>query len=160
MKFLIFTAATGLALLNPNLALSQHDHAGEHNQSGEHSHDAGHDLHSGHDHSEMADAGGAGGDTPVALSVTPEIEAALADGGSPVVAEVLGVVCDFCATAMNKIFGAREEVAAVYVDLDTKALNLVLKAGSDLDNATIESLAVQAGYRIAAVHRDPKIQSS
>jgi hypothetical protein len=61
---------------------------------------------------------------------------------------------------MNKIFGAREEVAAVYVDLDTKALNLVLKAGSDLDNATIESLAVQAGYRIAAVHRDPKMQGS
>ena len=154
MKFLIFTAATGLALLNPSLALSQHDHAGEHD------HDMGHEQHSDHDHSEMADAGVARNDTPVALSVTPEIEAALADGGSPVVAEVLGVVCDFCATAMNKIFSAREEVAAVYVDLDTKALNLVLKAGSDLDNATIESLAVQAGYRIAAVHRDPKMQGS
>ena len=154
MKFLIFTAATGLALLNPSLALSQHDHAGEHD------HDMGHEQHSDHEHSEMADAGVAGDDTPVALSVTPEIEAALADGGSPVVAEVLGVVCDFCATAMNKIFSAREEVAAVYVDLDTKALNLVLKAGSDLDNATIESLAVQAGYRIAAVHRDPKMQGS
>ena len=154
MKFLIFTAAAGLALLNPNLALSQHDH------SGEHDHDAGHEQHSGHDHSEMAEAEVNGDSAPVPLSVTPEIEAALADGGSPVVAEVLGVVCDFCATAMNKIFGAREEVAAVYVDLDTKALNLVLKAGSDLDNATIESLAVQAGYRIAAVHRDPKMQGS
>ena len=154
MKFLIFTLAAGLALLNPNLALSQHDH------SGEHDHDAGHEQHSGHDHSEMVEAEVNGNGAPVALSVTPEIEAALADGGSPVVAEVLGVVCDFCATAMNKIFGAREEVAAVYVDLDTKALNLVLKAGSDLDNATIESLAVQAGYRIAAVHRDPKMQGS
>ncbi|MGB0764494.1 MAG: hypothetical protein ACPGPG_04780 [Luminiphilus sp.] len=154
MKFLIFTSVAGLALLNPNLALSQHDHADEHD------HDAGHEQHSGHDHSEMAEAEVTGDSAPVALSVTPEIEAALADGGSPVVAEVLGVVCDFCATAMNKIFGAREEVAAVYVDLDTKALNLVLKAGSDLDNATIESLAVQAGYRIAAVHRDPKMQGS
>ena len=154
MKFLIFTAAAGLALLNPSPALSQHDHDGEHD------HGAGHEQHSGHDHSEMAETEVNGDGAPVALSMTPEIEAALADGGSPVVAEVLGVVCDFCATAMNKIFGAREEVAAVYVDLDTKALNLVLKAGSDLDNATIESLAVQAGYRIAAVHRDPKMQGS
>ena len=154
MKFLIFTAAVGLVLLNPNLALGQHDHAGEHD------HDAGHEQHSDHDHSDMAEAEVHGDGAPVALSVTPEIEAALADGGSPVVAEVLGVVCDFCATAMNKIFGARAEVAAVYVDLDTKALNLVLKAGSNLDDATIASLAVQAGYRIAAVHRDPKMQGS
>ena len=154
MKFLIFTAAVGLVLLNPNLALGQHDHAGEHD------HNAGHEQHSDHDHSDMAEAEVNGNGAPIALSVTPEIEAALADGGSPVVAEVLGVVCDFCATAMNKIFGAREEVAAVYVDLDTKALNLVLKAGSDLDNATIESLAVKAGYRIAAVHRNPKMQGS
>ena len=154
MKFLIFTAAAGLALLNPSLALGQHDH------SHEHDHDAGHGQHSSHDHSEMAEAEVNGDGAPIALSVTPEIEAALADGGSPVVAEVLGVVCDFCATAMNKIFGAREEVAAVYVDLDTKALKLVRKAGSNLDDATIESLAVQAGYRIAAVHRDPKTQGS
>ena len=27
---------------------------------------------------------------------------------------------------MNKIFSKREEVAAIYVDLDTKALSLVL----------------------------------
>ena len=36
MKFLIFTAAAGLALLNPNLALSQHDHDGEHDHDAVH----------------------------------------------------------------------------------------------------------------------------
>ena len=49
MKFLIFTAVAGLALLNPNQP-SVSDHADEHD------HDAGHEQHSGHDHSEMAEA--------------------------------------------------------------------------------------------------------
>ncbi|MDG2493724.1 MAG: hypothetical protein P8M75_04575 [Luminiphilus sp.] len=94
------------------------------------------------------------------LTITPEIEIALANGGNAVVAEVLGVVCDFCAVAMNKIFGRQEEVAAVYVDLDTKALNLVFKPGASLDDDAIAALAVQAGYRIAAVHRSDAILGS
>ena len=68
-------------------------------------------------------------------------------------ADVLGVVCDFCAVAMNKIFGKREEVAAIYVDLDTKALSLVLVPGASLSDETIAELAVQAGYRIADIRR-------
>ena len=73
------------------------------------------------------------------------------------VADVLGVVCDFCAVAMNKVFGKQEEVAAVYVDLDTKALNLVFMPGATLTDEAIASLAVQAGYRIAAVHRSDAV---
>ena len=94
------------------------------------------------------------------LTITPEIEIALANGGNAVVADVLGVVCDFCAVAMNKIFGRQEEVAAVYVDLDTKSLNLVFKPGASLDDDAIAALAVQAGYRIAAVHRSDAILGS
>ena len=43
-----------------------------------------------------------------AITTTDDISAALANGGAPVVVDVLGVVCDFCAVAMNKIFGKRE----------------------------------------------------
>jgi hypothetical protein len=87
------------------------------------------------------------------MTHTDAINDALAEGGEPIVADVLGVVCDFCALAMNKIFGQREEIAAVYVDLDTKALNLVLIPGATLSDETIAELAVQAGYRVAAVRR-------
>ena len=55
---------------------------------------------------------------------------------------------------MNKIFGSQPEVAAVYVDLDTKALSLVLSPSSSLSDAKIADLAVQAGYRIAAIRRN------
>ena len=88
-----------------------------------------------------------------ALTRTENIESALADGGEPIVADVLGVVCDFCALAMNKIFSKREEVAAIYVDLNTRALNLVLAPGASMSDQTIADLAVQAGYRIAEVRR-------
>ena len=89
----------------------------------------------------------------VTLTRTPEIDAALAEGGEPIVADVLGVVCDFCATAMNKIFGKRVEVAAIYVDLDTKALSIVTFEQGSLSDEDIGSLAEQAGYRVAAVRR-------
>ena len=115
------------------------------------------DVHDQHDHeeadsSDASHSGHAASDGPI-LTRTKDIESALADGGEPIVADVLGVVCDFCALAMNKIFSKREEVAAIYVDLDTKALNLVLAPGASMSDQTIADLAVQAGYRIAEVRR-------
>lgn len=146
------TLSISLLLIVPMLALAQHDHHETHGSHSALDHPEAHMHHPAQEQPEQTDAEG-----PAEMTTTAEIEAALADGGKPVVAEVLGVVCDFCATAMNKIFGAREEVAAVYVDLDTKALNLVLRPEYDLDDLTIEMLAVQAGYRIAAIHRNPAI---
>ena len=125
---------TALCFCLPATAQEHHDH-GNH---------AEHDMHEHHDH--QATGG-------PALTRTEDIESALADGGEPIVADVLGVVCDFCALAMNKIFGKREEVAAIYVDLDTKALSLVLVPGASMSDQTIADLAVQAGYRIADVRR-------
>ena len=110
-----------------------------------------HDLEEANS-SNASHSGHGAGDGPV-LTRTDNIESALADGGEPIVADVLGVVCDFCALAMNKIFSKREEVAAIYVDLDTKALNLVLVPGASISDQTITDLAVQAGYRIAEVRR-------
>ena len=146
MKFLIktFVMTTALCFCLPSAAQPQHDNAN-------------HATHDMHDHEEAssshaANNGHGASDGPV-LTRTEDIESALADGGEPIVADVLGVVCDFCALAMNKIFSKREEVAAIYVDLDTKALNLVLVPGASMSDQTITDLAVQAGYRIAEVRR-------
>ena len=89
-----------------------------------------------------------------AITTTDDITAALANGGAPVVVDVLGVVCDFCAVAMNKIFGKRDEVSALYVDLNKKTLSLVVHKGASLSDQDIEILAKKAGYRIAAIRRD------
>lgn len=122
------------------------------------------DGHNSHDHAhhESADANTDSSALPTGalLTRTDAINTALANGGEPIVADVLGVVCDFCATAMNKIFSKRSEVAAIYVDLDTKALNLVLEPGTQLSDAAIAELAEQAGYRVAAVRRGDAVIGS
>ena len=151
MNLLIKTTAMTTALW-----FCSHTTAQEHHDQADH---AAHDMDEHHDHDQRAtdsdhvahDSNQATGG--VVLTHTEDIESALAAGGEPIVADVLGVVCDFCAIAMNKIFGKREEVAAIYVDLDTKALSLVLVPGASMSDQTIADLAVQAGYRIAEIRR-------
>lgn len=104
-----------------------------------------HDAAEGHGHhAHEADA---------ALGQAPEIAAAIADGGQLVTLEVLGMVCDFCATALNRTFTRREEVAAIYVDLDARTLNVVLLEGAELADAEFEDLVERAGYRVASLTR-------
>ena len=102
-----------------NHADMNHDHGAEHDHGDSHEHES-------HDHEAMSHDHGDTGMKAAAITHTNEISAALANGGAPVVVDVLGVVCDFCATAMNKVFSKRDEVAAIYVDLDKKTLNLVI----------------------------------
>lgn len=150
----IFSAA-------PAQAQHQEDHAIAHGQHAEDTAMGDHD-HEGHDHgaergadhaghNAMADENGMQG--AAFITSTPEIRAALDAGGEPAVVDVLGVVCDFCAKAMNKTFGKRDEVAAVYVDLDTKALSLVFKPGATMDDETIAALVTRAGYKTSGIRR-------
>ena len=91
--------------------------------------------------------------TGATLTRTAEIDSAIANDGKPLVVDVLGVVCDFCAIALTKIFKQQKEVAATHIDLNKKTLSLVLFANSDLTDEKIADLAVQAGYRISGVRR-------
>ena len=148
------------ALLSAAPVAQNHDHHDDkHEQGGadamhqDHSDHADHDHSTPSDHTTEASNPTGNGDAHAVLTHTDDIHAALEKGGEPIVADVMGVVCDFCALAMNKIFSKREEIAAVYVDLGTKALNLVLVPGATLSDETIAELAVQAGYRVAAVRR-------
>ena len=159
MKYLLTTL---LVALLP-LGVSANDHHGsmDHSMEGHDHASMNHDdhdhasmNHDDHDHSAMDHSGHDMSPKHALLTRTSDIDKALMAGGQPVVVDVLGVVCDFCATAMNKIFGQRKEVAAVYVDLDKKTLSLALQAGKTLSDQDIEKLAEQAGYRIAAIRRD------
>ncbi len=67
--------------------------------------------------------------------------------------DVLGVVCDFCATALTKNFERRTEVSAARVDLDTKTLTLTFKPGQSMNDAQIGDLVIKSGYKLSAVRR-------
>ena len=160
MKPLFLISVMTLNLLITPTAVSEnigHSDAQSHQDASANESDSSHDVqhHQSHSvHPVESESDATEPDGQATLTRTDEIDRALAAGGAPIVADVLGVVCDFCAIAMNKIFGDQPEVAAVYVDLDTKALSLVLSPSSSLSDAAIADLAVQAGYRIAAIRRD------
>lgn len=144
----ILTVSTIAFLAGPALALGDQQH-------NDHSTHEMHDDadHTGRDHKAGKPAAPNTSDNAAVITKTDEILAALEAGGEPIVVDILGVVCDFCAKAMNKTFGKREEVAATYVDLDTKAMSLVLVPGTVLDDETIDKLVEKAGYRASAIRR-------
>ena len=95
----------------------------------------------------------------LALAATP----ALADDHAMEPAQIVseadvsvglnGLVCDFCATALKKVFGKQEEVAHSYVDLDTKLLSVVFKDGASMSDEEIRKLVKKAGYKATDIAR-------
>jgi len=140
-----------LAISAPAFAQDHTGHGSAY--KGEH---AGHDHkaedHTGHDMTMT--------DSTLMLVGQPELVAALAAGGEPIVAKVLGAVCDFCAKAMNKTFGKRDDVAAVYVDLDSKTLNLVMKPGKTMTDEALRKAVKKSGYKVDKIVRGAELTAS
>lgn len=66
---------------------------------------------------------------------------------------VKGMVCDFCARALEKVFGAREEVSGITVDLDSGAVTVSMQPGKNIDDATLTKLITDSGYNVAMIDR-------
>lgn len=67
--------------------------------------------------------------------------------------QVNGMVCDFCARALEKTFSKQESVSGIDVDLTAKIITISLKDGASLDNEAIEKLVTNAGYNVAKISR-------
>lgn len=80
--------------------------------------------------------------------------AAAAHGGKHVFITINGLVCDFCARSMEKVFGKKEPVAAVKVDLDAKVVTIDLKEGLKLEDTEIKQGIIDAGYTVVDIKRD------
>jgi copper chaperone CopZ len=65
--------------------------------------------------------------------------------------DVNGLVCDFCAQALEKVFGRRDEVESIHVDLDEKVITIHFAAGQAMDESTIAELVVDSGYDVRAI---------
>jgi copper chaperone CopZ len=70
-----------------------------------------------------------------------------------VIVRVNGLVCDFCARALEKTFKKTGKVAGVSVDLTAKQVRLKFAPGATLDEATIRKLVKDAGYAVVDVRR-------
>ena len=67
---------------------------------------------------------------------------------------VEGMVCDFCAQAIQKVFLKKEEVAGITVDLDNQNVVIALKEDTNITDNVIEDLFINAGYNVSEINRE------
>ncbi len=134
---LAFSAAPAFA--DHHEADAEHE-AHDMSHGDEHEHDAAH----AHEH----DA-----DIEEAAAIVAE------DGAIAVVApgtlqvQVNGLVCDFCAQALNRVLTRRAEIAEINVDLDARIVTIDMEDDGEIDDETLTGLINDAGYDVVAIHR-------
>lgn len=73
--------------------------------------------------------------------------------GELITVDAKGLVCDFCARALEKVFMKQDSVAGIDVNLDTGTILISLKDGKTMDDAVITKLVTDAGYNIGGITR-------
>lgn len=71
-----------------------------------------------------------------------------------VTAKVNGMVCDFCARAVTKVFGKEHVVENVHVDLERGEIHVTLKTGAELSDERVRELVKKSGYDLVSVERE------
>jgi len=94
-----------------------------------------------HDHSDMSEAD--------MQKTIPGVN----NADHTITVQIDGLVCDFCARALEKVFGKRTEVSGIDVNLNTKIVTIGFKKGVDIDDATITTLITDAGYNVVKINR-------
>lgn len=67
--------------------------------------------------------------------------------------KVSGLVCDFCARSLEKVFMKRGDVAGIKVDLGKGSVAVAMKSGLTIDDATLTKLITDSGYNVSAIQR-------
>ena len=68
-------------------------------------------------------------------------------------AKVNGMVCDFCARAVEKVFKKEDNVEAITVDMDAGEVQITLTSGTDMSDEKVEELIKKSGYDLVSVTR-------
>ena len=88
----------------------------------------------------------------LAISIPFSASAAETSCKSPqAVAIVDGMVCDFCAQGLKKVFMKDPAVKDVQVDLTTKEVKILLNPDKTIDDALINKNVDWAGYKVAGI---------
>jgi copper chaperone CopZ len=74
-------------------------------------------------------------------------------GGDIIKVDVNGLVCDFCAQAINKVFRKQKSVADISVDLREKLIVVALKKDGQMDNKRLSKLIRDSGYDVVNITR-------
>lgn len=64
-----------------------------------------------------------------------------------------GMVCDFCARSMEKIFYQEEGVEGVIIDLDKQSMTLEIDEAATITDERIKERVYYAGYKVRDIKR-------
>ena len=67
---------------------------------------------------------------------------------------VNGMVCDFCAQSIEKVFMKRIEVKGKNVDLEDQKVVIYLEKEADIEDNTISTIFEDAGYSVETINRN------
>lgn len=90
---------------------------------------------------------------PAALAQDAPADSAIS-AKTLVTAKVNGMVCDFCARAVTKVFGKQDAVENVHVDLDNGEIHVTLKPGAALSDEKVADLVRKSGYDLVSIERE------
>ena len=71
-----------------------------------------------------------------------------------VYAHVNGLVCDFCARALEKTISKQESVKSIEVNLTDKIITINFNKGKKLDDSIIKELIEDSGYSVRKIIRE------
>lgn len=67
---------------------------------------------------------------------------------------VNGLVCDFCARSIEKLFSKKESVKSINVNLEEMLITISLKKGKSLNDDIITKVITDSGYDVREIRRD------
>lgn len=75
------------------------------------------------------------------------------DRADDIVVKVDGMVCDFCAQSLKKVFSKEESVNGIAVSLDEQTVTIDTKEGAELSDEKIKELIEWGGYDLVHITR-------
>lgn len=145
MKNATFSTFTLCAILFAAPAFAEPEQDAHHAEHDHKSHD--HDAHDHGSHEHGEDHHADHGDSHDEMKADAKAE------GEIITAHVKGLVCDFCAQAVTKVFKREDAVQTVHVDLDSGTIKVGLKKDGVLDDAKMKKLIRNSGYSLTKIER-------
>ena len=73
--------------------------------------------------------------------------------GETITAHVKGMVCDFCARGLEKVFKSEKAVSKISVNLDDSIVSIRMKPDKNLPDKRIKELIMKNGYSVEKMTR-------
>lgn len=87
----------------------------------------------------------------ILLTTAPAFAAEKTDD---IVVKANGMVCDFCAQSLKKVFGKEDSVNDIAVNLDDQTITIDTKNGQTLSDEKIKELVEWGGYDFGSIKRN------